>query len=257
MSFVRLQKYLAACGVGSRRACEALISAGRVTINGTVAELGAMVNPDTDVVALDGLSVRPESRKVYILLYKPADVVTTARDPQGRKTVLDCVSETRERVFPVGRLDADVEGALLLTNDGELAYRLTHPRYGVKKVYHARVAGCFPVRAAQALRTGILLEDGPTAPAEVRILRRTDTWTDIELTLHEGRKREVKRMCAAVGHPVIRLRRLAFAGLSLAGLRRGEWRHLTNEEVRKLQEITGLIPAQEASETAIDRRHEY
>jgi len=240
MSPVRLQKYLAACGAGSRRACETLITAGRVTINGRVAELGAVVNPETDIVTVDGRPARPESRKVYILLHKPADVVTTARDPQGRKTVLDCVSGTRERVFPVGRLDADVEGVLLLTNDGELAYRLTHPRYGVKKVYHARVSGRFSARAAKALRSGVLLEDGPTAPAEVRVLREMDTWTDIELTLHEGRKREVKRMCAAVGHPIIRLRRLAFAGLSLAGLRRGEWRHLTDEEVRKLREITGL-----------------
>mgnify|MGYP005849227215 CR=1 FL=1 len=248
MSAMRLQKYLAACGIGSRRFCETLITSGRVTINGAVAALGAAVNPDADTVAVDGRSVRIESRRVYILLHKPAGVVTTVRDPQGRRTVLDCVAGTRERVFPVGRLDADVEGALLLTNDGELANRLMHPRYGVKKVYHARVAGYFPARAVQALQRGIELYDGTSAPAEVRILRRTDTWTDIKLTIHEGRKREVKRMCAAVGHPVLRLRRLSFAGLSLAGMRRGEWRHLTDVEVRTLREITGMMPVPEPVE---------
>ncbi|HOQ91146.1 MAG TPA: pseudouridine synthase [Candidatus Hydrogenedentes bacterium] len=240
MNTYRLQRYLASCGLGSRRYCETLISAGRVSVNGKIAELGAVINPETDTVAVDGKSVTLESRKVYILLYKPADVVTTARDPQGRKTVLDCLREIRERVFPVGRLDADVEGALLLTNDGELAYRLTHPKFGIKKVYHARVAGSISPEAIQRLRRGVLLEDGPTAPAQVRVLRKSEAWSEIELIIHEGRKREVKRMCASVGHPVLYLRRIAFAGLSLKGLRRGEWRHLNTSEIQDLRVIAGL-----------------
>lgn len=230
---------MAACGVASRRVCEDIIVAGRVTVNGQPAVLGQRINPDTDDVRVDGKLIRSDS-KVYVLLNKPRGVVTTASDTHHRKTVVDCVQGVRARVFPVGRLDLDVEGALLMTNDGDLAYRLTHPKYEIPKVYLAWVAGTMTPETAMALERGVPLEDGVTAPAKVQILSRGATSTLIQLVLTEGKKREVKRMCAHVGHPVKELQRIAIGGVKVKGLKPGEWRYLSESEVVSLRKLTGL-----------------
>ncbi len=236
---VRLQKYLAECGVASRRASEALISAGRVSVNGVTATLGQSVDPDADRVAVDGRELGTDD-KVYLVLNKPRNVVTTAKDTHGRRTVLDCVHSTSARVFPVGRLDFDVEGVLLLTNDGELSHRLIHPKFGIEKEYLAWVRGRMEAAAATRLAQGVELEDGPTAPAKVSVLETRSGNSLVRLIIHEGRKREVKRMCDAVGHPVQTLRRISFAGIEVNGLRPGEWRNLTEQEVAGLKALVGL-----------------
>jgi 23S rRNA pseudouridine2605 synthase len=225
---VRLNAYLARAGVASRRGAEELIRAGRVRVNGEVAGLATFVDAG-DRVELDGQLLAPEPL-AYVLLHKPAGVVTTASDPQGRPTVVALVAHER-RVVPVGRLDADTTGALLLTNDGPLAHRLMHPRYEVEKVYEAEVEGEPSDDALRRLAEGVELDDGRTAPAGARRLGPGR----LELTLHEGRKHQVKRMCAAVGHPVTRLHRPAYAGLTLAGLAPGAWRELSEDEVRTLR----------------------
>jgi pseudouridine synthase len=225
---VRLNAFLARSGVASRRGADELIRAGRVRVNGMVAGLATYVTGD-DSVEVDGEPVGPEPL-AYVLLHKPPGVVTTARDPHGRPTVVGLVGN-EVRLVPVGRLDADTTGALLLTNDGPLAHRLMHPRYGVDKVYEVEVEGEPSAEALERLRAGVLLEDGPTAPAGVRRLGPSR----LELTLHEGRKHQVKRMCAAVGHPVRRLHRRVYAGLTLDGLEPGEWRALGPEEVDSLR----------------------
>jgi len=225
---MRLNAYLARAGVASRRGADELIKAGRVRVNGEPGELNTFVGAN-DVVELDGERLRPQAL-AYVLLHKPAGVVTTARDPQGRRTVVDLVDHPA-RVVPVGRLDADTTGALLLTNDGPLAHRLAHPRYGVEKVYEAEVEGEPGDDTLQSLREGIELDDGPTAPAKARRLGPRK----VELTLHEGRKHQVKRMLAAVGHPVTRLHRSAYAGLTLEGLEPGAWRGLEPSETAKLR----------------------
>lgn len=237
---VRLQKYLSDCGIASRRASEQFIAEGRVQVNGEVAELGRSVDPDQDSVTLDGRDIRHEERRTYVLLNKPRGTVTTARDTHGRKTVLECLNGVKERVFPVGRLDMDTEGVLVLTNDGELAHRLMHPSHEIEKVYVATVTGEIDEAALAKLARGVMLEDGMTAPAKVRLLRSDKHISRVQLTLHEGRKREVKRMCEAVGHPVVALQRIAFANLMGGHLRPGEWRYLTHQEVRLLRKLAGL-----------------
>ncbi len=229
MPALRLNAFLARAGVASRRKADELILAGRVTVNGGPGELGTFVS-DGDRVELDGRAVRPQ-RLAYLLLHKPAGTVTTARDPHGRPTVVDLVPRD-VRVVPVGRLDADTTGALLLTNDGALAHRLAHPRYEVDKVYVADVEGQPTDDELAALAAGVELDDGLTARARVRRLGPSR----IELTLHEGRKHQVKRMCEAVGHPVRRLHRSAYAGLTLDGLDPGRYRPLTGAEVRRLRD---------------------
>jgi len=226
---MRLNAYLARAGVASRRGAEELIRAGRVRVNGEVAGLATFVEP-RDTVEVDGSPIEPEPL-TYVLLHKPAGVVTTARDPQGRPTVVGLVGHKR-RVVPVGRLDADTTGALLLTNDGPLAHRLMHPRYEVDKVYEAEVEGEPADETLGLLTDGIELDDGRTAPARVRRLGPCL----IELTIHEGKKHQVKRMLQEVGHPVRRLHRKAYAGLTLDGLAPGEWRELTSDEVKRLKE---------------------
>ena len=234
---MRLNAYLARAGVASRRRADELIVAGRVQVNGHPGQLNTVVGPH-DVVEVDGRTIARQAL-AYVLLNKPAGVVTTARDPQGRPTVVGLVSH-RARVVPVGRLDADTTGALLLTNDGPLAHRLAHPRYGVPKVYEADVEGSPAPGALAALRQGVELDDGRTAPADVRVVQRGTRVTRLELTLHEGRKHQVKRMCDAVGHPVQRLHRSRYAGLDLEGLAPGEWRELTREEVSTLRRGVGM-----------------
>jgi 23S rRNA pseudouridine2605 synthase len=229
---MRVNAYLARAGVASRRGSDELIRAGRVTVNGETAELGTVVRQG-DRVELDGRLLAPEPF-AYILLHKPAGVVTTARDPQGRPTVVGLVGHAL-RLVPVGRLDADTTGALLLTNDGQLAHRLAHPRYGVDKVYVAEVLGVPDAAALGRLRDGIDLEDGRTAPAQARLLARKGTEASLELVLHEGRTHQVKRMLEAVGHPVRRLHRVRYADLELAGLAPGQWRELSRSEVTALR----------------------
>ena len=228
---MRLNAYLARTGVASRRGADELIKTGRVRVNGVRGELNTFVK-EGDVVDLDGRLLMPQ-RLAYVLLHKPPDVVTTARDPHGRPTVVDLV-EHESRVVPVGRLDADTTGALLLTNDGELAHRLAHPRYEVEKVYEAEVEGEPADVVLTKLATGIELEDGRTAPARARRLGATR----VELSIHEGRKHQVKRMLEAVGHPVRRLHRSRYAGLTVAGLEPGAWRELTDGEVESLRAAT-------------------
>jgi 23S rRNA pseudouridine2605 synthase len=229
---VRLNAYLARAGLASRRGADELIKAGRVTVNGEPGQLNMFVGP-SDRVEVDGEPVTAQQLR-YVLLHKPAGTVTTARDPQGRPTVVQLV-DVLERVVPVGRLDADTTGALLLTNDGPLAHRLAHPRYGVEKVYEVDVEGRPTDAALRALAEGVELEDGVTAPATVRCLAPAR----IELVLHEGRNRQVRRMCEAVGHPVRRLHRSRYADLTLEGLAPGEWRELTPDEVASLVGVLG------------------
>jgi 23S rRNA pseudouridine2605 synthase len=228
---VRLNAYLARAGVASRRRADELIKAGRVRVNGQPGRLNTFVATG-DAVELDGRPLAPQ-RLVYLLLHKPAGVVTTARDPHGRPTVVELVP-AEPRVVPVGRLDADTTGALLLTNDGELAHRLAHPRYEVEKVYEAEVEGTPGDDALRLLEEGVELDDGRTAPARARRLGRSR----IEVSVHEGRKRQVKRMLEAVGHPVSRLHRSRYAGLDLRGLEPGAWRDLANDD-----EVEGLRAA--------------
>ena len=229
---MRLNAFLARAGVASRRAADELIKASRVRVNGGPGELSTFVS-DGDTVEVDGRPVQKQ-RLGYVLLHKPAGTVTTARDPHGRPTVVDLVPAD-PRIVPVGRLDADTTGALMLTNDGSLAHRLAHPRYEVDKVYVAHVEGDPGPDAIRRLAEGVELDDGWTAPAQVRRLGRGR----LELTLHEGRKHQVKRMCEAVGHPVRRLHRSRYAGLDVRDLAPGEWRSLTRDEVDGLRRLVG------------------
>lgn len=225
----KLQKVLAAAGIASRRVAEELIADGRVTVNGEVAEIGRRVDGDTDVIEVDGAVVAARPGLVHYLLNKPRGVIATADDPHGRPTVVDFVP-AEPRVFPVGRLDADTEGLLLLSNDGELAHRLTHPSYGVEKEYVVEVEGEPTNQAIRRLRDGVELDDGRTAPAKVARMAPSV----LRITIHEGRNRQVRRMCDAVGHPVTRLVRTRIGPIVDRRLKPGEWRALTGDEVRAL-----------------------
>ena len=226
---MRLNAYLARAGIASRRGSDELIKAGRVRVNDLPGELNTYVHTG-DRVEVDGETVTAQALK-YVLLHKPAGTVTTASDPQGRPTVVQLVDGIPERIVPVGRLDADTTGALLLTNDGPLSHRLAHPRYGVEKVYEVEVEGEPDDEVLRQLAEGVDLEDGRTAPARARLLAPST----IELVLHEGRKHQVKRMCEAVGHPVRRLHRSRYAGLALEGLEPGAWRELEPSEVEAVR----------------------
>jgi 23S rRNA pseudouridine2605 synthase len=231
----RLQKVLAAWGWGSRRVCEDFISAGRVTVNGEVAVLGRRVDPEHDRIEVDGVPLGVKPGLVYYLLNKPAGIITTAHDPQGRQTVVQLVPD-EPRVFPVGRLDVGTEGLLLLTNDGDLAQRLTHPSHGVEKEYLAEVdGGNVSQGKIRALREGIELEDGMTAPAQVS----QPSPGVLRITIHEGRNRQVRRMCDAIGHPVTRLIRVRIGTLQDRTLQPGQWRHLETRELKALIEAVG------------------
>ena len=235
----RLQKVLAHAGIGSRRAVEEMIAAGRVTVNGEVAVLGRRIDAEKDKVQVDGSMVPLRAELEYLLLNKPEGVVTTADDEGGRETVLDLVEATG-RIWPVGRLDIGTEGALLLTNDGELTHRLTHPRYHVAKTYLAEVTGPVGAAALKRLSRGVELDDGPAAPAEVHLVERGSQRSLVELTISEGRNRQVRRMMEAVGHPVVALVRTAIGPLRIGRLKPGTYRRLTVDEVRALYRVCGL-----------------
>ncbi|MGI5823915.1 MAG: pseudouridine synthase [Dethiobacteria bacterium] len=240
---IRLQKYLASAGLASRRSAEKLIAAGRVKVNGvTVTKAGIKVNPRQDRVEVDSLPVKPAGKKKYFLLYKPAGFLTTVKDPFGRPTVMDLLPrKIKKGLFPVGRLDKDTTGLLLLTNDGELAFRLTHPRFEMKKEYLVLVRGVPSAEDLQKLSRGILLEDGKTAPAKAKITNVQQGQASLLLTLHEGKKRQIKRMCAALGYPVLSLKRVSLAFLTLRGLQQpAAYRALTTAEVCKLSSLAGL-----------------
>ena len=236
---MRLQKYMAMCGVAARRKCEEIIASGRVAINGEViSQMGAQVE-EGDRVTLDGQLITPEARKRYILYHKPAGEVTTVSDDKGRETVMDRFAGMDVRLYPVGRLDYDSEGLLLLTNDGELAQRLTHPSCEVDKTYLARVTGNPSGEALARLRRGVFMEgdERRTYPADVRVVRDESLYSDVLVTIHEGRNRQVRRMFDAVGHRVLLLRRVRFGPLELGALRRGEWRELTEDEIARLKAL--------------------
>ena len=236
---MRLQKYMAMCGVAARRKCEEIISAGRVSVNGVViTEMGTQVE-EGDEVRVDGAIIMPEEEKRYVLYHKPAGEVTTVSDEKGRETVMDRFRDFPVCLYPVGRLDYDSEGLLLLTNDGELAQRLTHPSCEVDKVYLARVTGNPSNEAIDRLRRGVYMEGDQrkTYPADVRVVRDESLFSDIVVTIHEGRNRQVRRMFDAVGHKVLLLRRIRFGCVELGSLRRGEWRELTQEEIDALHKL--------------------
>ncbi len=217
---------------------------GRVVVNGEVlTQLGTKVDLERDTVTVDGLSISGKiggKKASYVLINKPGGVISSLSDPEGRAVITDLLNKVRGRVFPVGRLDYDAEGVLLLTNDGDLAHRLTHPNYKVPKVYHIKVSGLPNEKDLKRLKNGVRLEDGRTLPAGVRVIKVTRENSWLELTVHEGRNRLVKRMCMAVGHPVMKLKRVAFAGINLKGLKKGEYRILSPEEVAKLKALVGL-----------------
>ncbi len=233
---MRLQKYLALCGVASRRAAEAMMVEGRVSVNGRLAQTpGIKVNPETDQVTVDGKPVTPLQKNVYIMLNKPVGYVSTAKDNFNRPTVLDLVPDTFGRLYPVGRLDYDSEGLLLLTNDGDLTYRLTHPGHEVSKTYAALVAGTPSTEALNALRHGVMIDGQMTHPAQVSVKTKGAKNTCLHITIHEGRNRQVRKMCAAIGHAVVTLSRIAEGPLKLGDLPLGDWRLLTEEEIKALE----------------------
>jgi 23S rRNA pseudouridine2605 synthase len=238
---VRLQKVLAAAGVGSRRACEELISAGRVSVDGErVTELGRRVDPETAVIRVDDMRVTTGTDKTYLALNKPQGMVSTLSDPEGRPCVGDLVAERRDRLFSVGRLDADTTGLLLLTNDGELAHRLTHPSYGVEKTYLAEVMGPIARDVGKRLRAGVLLDDGPVKVDRFRVLDSAGSRVLVEVVLHEGRKHVVRRLLSAVGHPVQSLVRVSVGPVQLGAQRPGKLRPLTSQEVAALYAAVDL-----------------
>ena len=232
----RLQKYLAQCGVASRRKCEELILQGRVQVNGvTVTELGTKINPEKDKIKFDGKDIKQAQKLVYILLNKPIGYVTTADDQFGRDTVLDLV-KVKERIVPVGRLDMYTSGALILTNDGDFVYQVTHPKHEIEKTYTVTIKGIVQNSEVKQLRNGIKIDDYITKPARVKILK-TDTEKDIsrlEITIHEGKNRQVRKMCEAVGRKVLALHRSKIGGIGVKDIELGKWRYLTANEVQQI-----------------------
>jgi 23S rRNA pseudouridine2605 synthase len=234
----RLQKVLAHAGVASRRSSEELILAGKVKVDGKIVqELGVKVDPEKSVIEVEGKRISGKEALKYILLYKPVGFVSTVHDPQKRRTVMDLIQEVNERVYPVGRLDYDSSGLLLLTNDGNLTNELIHPSREVKKTYRTLVKGTPSGKTLGELAKGIMLADGKTAPAEVKRKKIINNNTLIDITIHEGRNRQVRRMFEAIGHPVIWLKRIAFGTLEIGKMKPGEWRYLTTQEVESLKKL--------------------
>ncbi len=240
----RLQKIIAQAGLASRREAETMIAEGRVVLNGAiVTEAGVKADPEKDHIRVDGKLIKKPPRKVYLMLNKPKRCITTRSDPEGRQTVMDLIRDVKERVSPVGRLDYDTEGLLLLSNDGDLANALMHPKNEIEKTYWAKVRGQMSeATLLKVARGGISLPTGKTAPCKIRPLHNTSENGWVELILHEGKKREIRRVLERVGHPVVKLKRVAYAFLKLRGLASGNYRHLTTYEVKKLQAIVQGIP---------------
>lgn len=237
----RLQKVMAKAGIASRRKCERLISEGKVVVNGEVIDiLGTKVDPKRDVIEIEGKALRLVVKKVYVMLNKPANYLTTSYDPFSRKTIMDLVDIKEPRLFAIGRLDRDSEGLLLLTNDGELSFRLTHPKFEIKKTYLTEVRGHPGDATLSCLREGIFVDDRLTQPAKVEVVERSEESTLLKITITEGRKRQVKKMCEKIGHPVLRLKRLSFGPLELGDLPPGQYRFLYPPEVKALLEATYL-----------------
>lgn len=235
---VRLQKFLADCGVASRRGAEELIKKGRVSVNGEVVRvMGVQVDEDNDVVEFDGRQVKPQSKMIYIMLNKPEGFVTTVSDDKGRDTVMSLVSDIPARIYPVGRLDYDTEGLLLMTNDGDLTYKITHPKNNVEKTYVAEVSGNITMDTILQLRRGVMVDGVKTSPAKVEVTGATRYGTRLEITIHEGRNRQVRKMFEAVGCVVKKLKRTEEAGLKLGHVPLGRWRKLTESEVNMLKKI--------------------
>ena len=234
---IRLQKYMAGCGVASRRASEQMILDGRVAVNGAaVRALGAKIDDARDTVAVDGVSIAPPRAFTYLMLNKPTGYVTTAADQFGRPAVVDLVKAESARLFPVGRLDYDTSGLLLMTDDGDLTYALTHPRHEIPKTYVARVVGNPKPAALETFRDGIVLDGRMTAPAGITVTKRQNGQSELRITITEGRNRQIRRMLSAIGHEVVTLKRVAIGGLTLGGLAEGAYRRLTNAEVAGLRE---------------------
>lgn len=243
---MRLAKYLAQAGVASRRLSEQLISAGKITVNGQlVTEVTTRVEPGVDQVEYMGKVVANNPPLLYLLLNKPAGYICSVYDPHGRPTVLEMLKDIDARIYPVGRLDLDTSGLLLLSNDGEFTNLMIHPRYKIVKRYEAWVNGKVQEHELVPLRSGLQLEDGLTAPAKARLLQQQGNNSLLEISIHEGRKRQVKRMCIAIGHPVISLKRTGLAFLSLRGLEEGQYRHLGRQEIEELKKCAGVTPGGE------------
>jgi len=241
-SKLRLAKYLAQAGLTSRRHAEQLIKNGEITVNGhLVTEMGTQVEPGADVIAYQGRKIGNKPRMVYVLLNKPAGFICSVNDPQGRPTVLSLLKDIEERIYPVGRLDYDTSGLLLLSNDGEFTNLMIHPRYKIIKTYEAQVKGRVSQAELDRMCRGLLLEDGMTAPAQVKLLFQDETSSLLEISIHEGRKRQIKRMCAAINHPVLNLKRIQLAFLSLQDIEEGKYRLLSSQEVEALKKCAGAV----------------
>lgn len=235
---MRLQKYMALCGVASRRKSEEIIGEGRVKVNNVViTELGTIIDPSKDKVLVDDKRIKLESNMVYIMLNKPIGYVSSLSDEKGRKVVTDLIEGVKERIYPVGRLDADTTGLILLTNDGELAFKLTHPSKRVDKKYIAIVEGVPNKKELELLRNGVFIDGKKTSPAEVKVAKRFDEDSILDIVIHEGRNRQVKKMCEAVNHPVKKLKRVSIGEIELGGLNIGNWRFLNDEEVKYLKSL--------------------
>ena len=234
---MRLQKFLADCGVASRRKSEKLISSGRVKVNGkTVTKMGFKINPKIDLVCVDNKNITPEGRKVYILLHKPKGYITTVREQFNRKKVVDLV-DVPYRIFPVGRLDYNTSGLLILTNDGELTYKLTHPKFEVPKVYIARIKGIPDRKDLDNFKRGLKIENYVTAPAGIKILKKFGNDCLVEITIKEGKNRQVRKMCNAIGHPVLELKRIKIGKIGIGNLEVGNWRYLTGQEIEYISRL--------------------
>jgi len=241
MTAIRLQKVIAEAGLASRRAAEKMILDGRVMVNGEiVSSLGTRVDPQRDKIVVDQQELCLRESKEYLIFYKPKKCVTTLHDPEGRRSIVDFLTKVGTRLFPVGRLDYDAEGLLVLTNDGELAHRLQHPRYGVRKVYEVKITGHPDAAALNRLRSGVQLEEGVTAPAQVEVLRTLPKACWLRVALIHGWNRQIKRMCAAVGHAVLKIKRVAYGPLRLGQLKPGSYRPLTDRELDLLSRAAGL-----------------
>ena len=234
MEMIRLQKYIADCGIASRRKAEELIKQGSVKVNGSVVnEMGLKVS-NSDQVEVNGTLIRPESKKVYIMLNKPSGYVTTVKDQFRRPTVIELLKGVNERVFPVGRLDYETTGLLILTNDGDFTFKMTHPRHEIAKTYLATIAGTPSKEEINSFESGLNIENYTTSPAKLRIVSKKESTCDVEVTIHEGRNRQVRKMCEAIGHPVLSLKRISLGSLKLGGLSEGNWRELSRDEVETL-----------------------